>query len=66
MSLRAFHLVFVTVSTLLFAFLVLWAFVFGLEKSSVATALGYVGVVGLLLMPVYGVYFLRKANRIHL
>ena len=66
MSLRAFHLVFVTVSTLLFAFLVLWSFGLALEKSSMATTLGYVGIAGLLLMPFYGVYFLRKAGRIHL
>lgn len=66
MSLRAFHLVFVTVSTLFCAFLVLWSFVLGLESSAMAKALGYVGIGGLLLMPVYGVYFLRKAGRIHL
>lgn len=66
MSLRAFHLVFVTVSTLLFAFLVLWSFGLALEKSAMATALGYVGVAGLLLMPVYGVYFFRKAGKIHI
>lgn len=66
MSLRAFHLVFVTVSTLFCAFLVLWSFGLALETSAMATALGYVGIAGLLLMPVYGVYFLRKAGRIHL
>lgn len=66
MSLRAFHLVFVTVSTLFCAFLVLWSFGLALETSAMATALGYVGIAGLMLMPVYGVYFLRKASRIHL
>ena len=66
MSLKGFHLVFVTVSTLLCAFLALWAFVLAPEKSSMATALGIVGVVGALLMPVYGVYFYRKITRIHI
>jgi hypothetical protein len=66
MSLRAFHLVFVTVSTLFCAFLVLWSFGLALESSAMATALGYVGIAGLMLMPVYGFYFLRKASRIHL
>lgn len=62
MSLRSFHLVFVTVCTLLFAFLVLWAFLIAPESSPVTTAMGFIGVGGLLLMPVYGWYFLRKAN----
>ena len=66
MSLKGFHLVFVTVSTLLCAFLALWAFVLAPEKSEMATALGVVGVVGSLLMPVYGVYFYRKITRIHI
>ncbi len=66
MSLKGFHLVFVTVSTLLCAFLALWAFVLAPEKSSMATALGIVGVVGALLMPMYGVYFYRKITRIHI
>ena len=66
MSLKGFHIVFVTVATLLFAFLVLWTYVLTSEKSTVATVLGYVGIGGLVLMPFYGVYFLRKAKRIHL
>lgn len=66
MSLKGFHLVFVTVSTLLCAFLALWSFVLAPEKSAMATALGIVGVAGALLMPVYGVYFYRKITRFHL
>ena len=66
MSLKGFHLVFVTVTTLLCAFLALWAFVLAPEKSTMATALGIIGVVGALLMPVYGVYFYRKITRIHI
>lgn len=66
MSLKGFHIVFVSVSMLLFAFLIVWGFILAPEKSSLATAMGITGIVGTLLMPVYGVYFLRKARRIHL
>ena len=66
MSLKGFHLVFVTVSTLLCAFLALWSFVLAPEKSGMITVLGIVGVAGTLLMPLYGVYFYRKITRIHI
>jgi hypothetical protein len=66
MSLKGFHLVFVTVSTLLCLFLALWSFVLAPEPSAMATALGIVGVAGALLMPAYGVYFYRKITRIHI
>lgn len=64
MSLRGFHIVFVTVSTLLFAFLALWAFVLAPERSAVASFLGVIGVLGGLGMPVYGVCFYRKARKL--
>lgn len=66
MSLKSFHLVFVTVSTLLFAFLTLWSFVLAPESSTMTTVLGYVGIAGAILMLAYGVFFYRKAQRIHL
>ena len=66
MSLKGFHIVFVSVSMLLFVFLILWGFVLSPEKSTLSTAMGITGIVGSLLMPVYGVYFLRKARRSHL
>jgi hypothetical protein len=66
MSLKSFHIVFVSICTLLCLFLVGWAFLLSPEPSPVSTALGVVGVAGLLLMPVYGVCFYRKAARIHL
>ncbi len=64
MSLRAFHIVFVTVSTLLFAFLALWAFALSPDRSTAVTALGVTGIVGTLGMPVYGVCFYKKARNI--
>jgi ABC-type phosphate/phosphonate transport system permease subunit len=66
MSLRGFHIVFITICTLLCAFLILWAFVLAPEPSTLATALGYTGIVGILLMPLYGFYFYRKAVKLNL
>jgi Mn2+/Fe2+ NRAMP family transporter len=65
MSLKSFHLVFVSVSIILCLFLAIWAFAFSPEKSTGTTILGVVGVLGALVMPVYGVYFYRKLERIH-
>lgn len=64
MSLRAFHIVFVTVTTLLFAFLAAWAFLISREHTAMVTALGGVGIAGTVLMPVYGVIFYRKARKL--
>ena len=66
MSLKNFHLVFVSVSTLLFVFMTLWAFVLSPERSTMITALGWVGIAGACLMLAYGVYFYRKARKIHI
>jgi hypothetical protein len=60
MSIKGFHIVFVTVSSLLCLFLAMWSFVLTDEVSGMITALGVIGVAGLLLMPLYGVYFYRK------
>jgi len=64
MSIKGFHIVFVTVSTLLCLFLAVWAFALTPEPSSLSTVIGYLGGAGVLLMPVYGVYFYRKASKI--
>ena len=66
MSLRSFHIVFITVCTLLCAFLALWSFVLAPEPSAMATAFGIVGIAGIVLMPVYAVAFLKKASKLHL
>ena len=66
MSLKGFHIVFVTVCTLLFAFLTVWSFVVAPEQSGVIRSMGYVGIAGIVMMTVYGSYFLRKARKIHL
>lgn len=66
MSLKGFHLVFVTISTLLCVFLAVWAFGFAPEKSGLATAMGVIGLLGILVIPIYGVYFYRKITRDHI
>ena len=44
MSLRNFHLVFVTVCSLLFAFLTLWSFLLSDEKSTLTRTIGITGI----------------------
>jgi hypothetical protein len=66
MSLKGFHIVFITVSTLLFGFLIIWGFLMSNEADVMPRTLGVAGIVGLLLLPVYGIYFLKKARRIEL
>lgn len=66
MSLKGFHIVFVSASLLLFTFLVVWGFLIAPENTSLSTTIGYVGVSGVLILPFYGIYFWRKATRIHL
>jgi hypothetical protein len=64
MSLKAFHIVFVTVVTFLFVFLALWAFWYMEDRTTLSNSLGVVGILGALGMPAYGVFFYRKASRI--
>ena len=66
MSLRGFHIVFITLATLLCAFLAVWAFFMApaAETGRAATVLGVIGIAGTALLPVYGVYFYRKASKL--
>ena len=64
MSLRAFHIVFVTVTTLMFAFLAVWAFLIAQETDGVVKGLGILGLIGIVGMPTYGVFFYKKARKI--
>jgi hypothetical protein len=66
MSLKGFHIIFVTVSTLLCVFLALWSFLLAPESSLTTLLIGGVGIAGSLLMPIYGIYFYRKITRIHI
>jgi hypothetical protein len=66
MSLRSFHIVFITVCALLCAFLVVWAFVLAPETSGIATASGIAGISGIVLIPAYAIAFLRKSSKLQL
>ncbi len=66
MSIKGFHIVFVTVSTLLFLFLALWSFFIASESSATLKILGITGVIGSVIMPIYGVCFYRKITRAHI
>jgi uncharacterized RDD family membrane protein YckC len=63
MSLRSFHIVFVIVSALLCAFLAVWGLLLSGDTGMLSRTVGFTGVAGLLLLPVYGSYFLRKARK---
>ena len=58
MSLKAFHLIFVTMLTTLSAGFSAWAFFAG------KIIFGLLGVVTAALVVVYGVYFLKKLKKI--
>jgi len=64
MTLRGFHIVFVTFCALLFGFLTAWGFLISPERSPFAIALGSIGIAGLVATPFYGVYFYRKAKKL--
>ena len=66
MSLKSFHLVFVSICTLLFTFLTAWSILLSPDKTGVIGVLGYVGIGGIVMTLLYGAYFLRKAREIHL
>lgn len=59
MSLKIFHICFITISTLLAAGCAWWAF-----ANSVSAAFAWGSVAAAVLMPVYGVWFLKKTRRL--
>lgn len=63
MSLKGFHIVFITVVTFLFIAFAFWGLYWAPEKSTLFTVIGVIGMIGALLTPVYGVVFYRKMNR---
>ena len=63
MSLRAFHIVFITICTLLCVFMAMWSFLFA-ESHIAALILGTVGILGAIGLPIYGISFYRKASKI--
>lgn len=64
MSLKSFHIIFISLATLLCVFVVLWAFV--LEDSS-GTGMKIFGAscaLAAIVLPLYGITFYRKAQKI--
>lgn len=65
MSLKTFHIIFVIVTTLLCAFLTLWGFKLApTDMADSAKIIAYLGIAGMIIMPLYGVYFYKKVKNI--
>lgn len=64
MSLRGFHIVFITLATLLCVFVVLWAFVFEDTATLGMKVFGAGCAVAAVCLPVYGVRFYLKAKKL--
>lgn len=64
MSLKGFHFVFITISLLLCGFMTAWGMFLAETKDAASIATSASGTVGILILPWYARYFLRKANRI--
>ena len=65
MSLRGFHLVFITFATLLCLGLAIWSFVLAPRGSGwPVTAFGVVMVIATVALPYYGIRFYRKAKHL--
>ena len=56
--------VFVVFTFLMSSFFVLWSFVLAKEISFTTDVIGWCGIVGLVLVPIYAVYFWKKAAKI--
>lgn len=64
MSLKGFHILFITLATLLCVFVVIWAFVL---TSAAGVGLKFFGAscaLAAVILPLYGVSFYRKAKKI--
>ena len=65
MSLRGFHLVFITFATLLCAGLAVWSFGFAPRGSGwPITVFGVAMIIATLALPYYGIRFYRKAKNL--
>jgi hypothetical protein len=66
MSLKAFHIIFVAVSTLLFVFFGTWSLnqYRTVDSSEMNLAYIIISLAGLCVLPVYGWYFLKKLKHV--
>lgn len=66
MSLKAFHIVFITASTALMVFFSIWAWMnyFSDEGTTAHLAYGIVSILGLAALVWYGFYFMKKLKKL--
>ena len=65
MSLKAFHIIFVIMSTLLCIFLAVWGLSFApLSVAPFAKKIAYAGITGAIIMPIYGIFFYSKVKKL--
>lgn len=66
MSLKGFHILFVTIATLLCVFVTLWAFVLEDAATMGLKVFGSVCALAAVILPIYGMRFYRKAQNINI
>lgn len=64
MSLKGFHILFISLATLLCLFVVIWAFVLVRNASFGLQVFGSTCALAAIILPIYGVRFYRKAQNI--
>ena len=64
MSIKGFHILFITIATLLCVFVVLWAFVLERGSSLGLQIFGGTCALAAVILPIYGVRFYNKAQKI--
>ncbi|MEJ6570647.1 MAG: hypothetical protein QNL01_10675 [Akkermansiaceae bacterium] len=62
MSLKGFHILFITIATLLCVFIVVWAFVLASSAGTGLKVFGGTCAVAAIILPIYGVSFYKKAK----
>ncbi len=66
MSLRSFHIVFITLVTLFFAAFAAWGFLVGLQQDAKFwNPVSWISVVTSLAVLAYGLYFISKAKKLY-
>ena len=66
MSLRGFHIFFVTVVTLFFAGVAVWGWTVGpSQDASFWNIVAIVSTITAVITPIYGVYFIKKAKQLY-
>jgi len=65
MSIRGFHIIFITLATLFCAFFAVWAlYLYDAPRETTMDVLGWICAAGVLIFPIYGIYFYKKAKHL--